>query len=366
MGKENNPFEEFEPRGYAGDEFSAVDVNLANRNSGLALEMMHHDVTPMGMHYLLSHFDVPVTDADIWALVLDGNFKRPMSLSMDDLKKRDTVTIPVTMECAGNGRATHEKRSVSMPWFYGAVGTSEWTGTPLIDLLEEAGIGEGAVEISFLGADRGFDHAVEHNFGRSLTLKQIANRDILLCHSMNGMALLPQHGFPLRLIVPGWYGMASVKWLNRIEALNEPYQGYQQVGTYRYRQEVGDEGVGVTDIRVKSLMVPPGIPDWYSRRRLVEAGPVEIIGRAWSGAGVGIEKMEFSHDGEIWQEAELLQSVGQYAWRKWKFTWDAKPGEYVLSCRATDANGEIQPLTPPWDAAGFGNNEVHRVRVTVR
>jgi len=117
---------------------------------------------------------------------------------------------------------------------------------------------------------------------------------------------------------------------------------------------------------VKSLMVPPGIPDWYSRRRLVEAGPVEIIGRAWSGAGVMVERVEFSHDGEVWQEAEMLQSTGQYAWRKWNFTWKSEPGEYVLSCRATDANGEIQPLTPPWDAAGFGNNEVHRVKVTVR
>ena len=366
MGKENNPFEEYRARGYASENFNAYDVGLSNRNSGLALEMLRHDLTPMGMHYLLTHFDVPFVDGDQWNLSLEGNFKNPMTLSMDEIRKRDSATIPVTMECAGNGRATHEKRSQSMPWFYGAVGTAEWSGTPLVDLLEEAGIGNDVVEISFLGADRGFDHAVEHNFGRSLTLKQIANRDILLCHSMNGMPLLPQHGFPLRLIVPGWYGMASVKWLNRIEALDEAFTGYQQVGTYRYRQLPEDEGVGITDIRVKSLMTPPGVPDWYSRRRLVDAGPIEITGRAWSGAGVPVERIEFSSDGENWQEAELLESVGQYAWHEWKFTWLAQVGEHVLSCRASDANGETQPLNPPWDAAGFGNNEVHRVRVTVR
>ena len=124
-------------------------------------------------------------------------------------------------------------------------------------------------------------------------------------------------------------------------------------------------GTPVTTIRVKSLMVPPGIPDWYTRNRFVDAGHIKIHGRAWSGAGVPVAKVELGIDGN-WMPADLDQATGKYAWRGWSFNWDAKPGTYVLSCRATDAAGETQPLSPRWDVAGFGNNYVHRIKVTVR
>ncbi|MBX2836003.1 MAG: molybdopterin-dependent oxidoreductase, partial [Gammaproteobacteria bacterium] len=223
----------------------------------------------------------------------------------------------------------------------------------------------GTVELAFIGADRGFDKGVQHAFGRSLTLEQLDELDVLLVHSMNGQPLLPQHGAPLRLIVPGWYGMASVKWLSKIQALEQPYQGFQQVQTYRYRQHKDDEGVPVTAIRVKSLMTPPGIPDWISRSRYVSSGSVTIVGRAWSGNGTAIAKVEFS-DGTDWQEATLSKPVGRYAWVKWTIIWDAKPGEYNLTCRATDSLGNVQPVEPVWDAAGFGNNAVQTVQVYVK
>jgi DMSO/TMAO reductase YedYZ molybdopterin-dependent catalytic subunit len=189
--------------------------------------------------------------------------------------------------------------------------------------------------------------------------------DVLLAWAMNGSPLPPQHGFPLRLVVPGWYGMASVKWLRRIEALAQPFDGYQQVGSYVYRQKPGEPGIPVSTMRVKSLMAPPGIPDWYTRNRVVERGPVELSGRAWSGGGVAIAKVEVGFDGD-WREAALDPPHDKYAWRGWRCTWQATPGDYVLACRATDANGQTQPLGPPWDERGFGNNAVHRVRVTVR
>jgi len=182
---------------------------------------------------------------------------------------------------------------------------------------------------------------------------------------MNGVPLPPQHGFPLRLVVPGWYGMASVKWLDRIEVLAGPFEGYQQATNYQYRQEPGGPGTPVTTMRVKSLMVPPGIPDWYSRRRLVEAGPVALIGRAWSGAGEPIARVEIAVDGS-WNPALLEPAPARYAWQAWRFLWQAMPGEHELACRATCANGDTQPLQPAWDSAGFGNNAVHRVLVTVR
>jgi DMSO/TMAO reductase YedYZ molybdopterin-dependent catalytic subunit len=182
---------------------------------------------------------------------------------------------------------------------------------------------------------------------------------------MNGAVLLPQHGYPLRLIVPGWYGMASVKWLARIEARAEPYDGFQQIRTYLYRPVPEGPTTPVTHMRVKALIVPPGVPDFYTRRRMVEAGPVELFGRAWSGAGTPIARVELGIDGE-WHEAHLDPPQGKYSWRGWRAVWNAQVGEHELSCRATDAAGQTQPLTQRWDSGGFGNNAVQRVEVTVR
>jgi DMSO/TMAO reductase YedYZ molybdopterin-dependent catalytic subunit len=156
-----------------------------------------------------------------------------------------------------------------------------------------------------------------------------------------------------------------VKWLKRIEVLAQPFDGYQQTPNYHYRQKREDPGVPVSTMRVKSLMVPPGIPDWYTRHRTVEAGTVELTGRAWSGAGVPITHVAVGIDG-TWSDAALDPPQGKYVWRGWRLVWQAAPGEHVLECRATDANGDTQPLEPQWDSVGFGNNGVQRVPVTVR
>ena len=353
-------------RVHTTDAFAQEEMHLANRNSGLPLEMLRHAVTPVGMHYLLTHFDIPyVESAEKWRLSVAGLVDRPLSLSLADLKALPHTTLPVTLECAGNGRGLAVPRWQSMPWEHGAVGTAEWTGTPLRHVLEQAGVSAKAVEIAFFGADRGLDSDVEHDFGRSLSPEHAMREDVLLVWAMNGLPLLPQHGFPLRMIVPGWYGMASVKWLDRIEVLDRKFEGFQQVRTYIYRQTAEEPGIPVTAIRVKSLMVPPGIPHWYGRARLVDAGAVELSGRAWSGDGVPIVKVEVGADG-AWAEATLEKPSGRYAWTGWRATWNAEPGEHELACRATDADGNVQPLTQVWDRAGFGNNAVHRVKVTVR
>jgi DMSO/TMAO reductase YedYZ molybdopterin-dependent catalytic subunit len=271
----------------------------------------------------------------------------------------------VTLECAGNGRAAMRPRYPSMPWGYEAVSTAEWTGTPLRHVLERAELFDDAVEIAFLAIDRGFDRGHEHAYGRSLDRPTALGEDVLLVWAMNGAVLLPQHGYPLRLIVPGWYGMASVKWLARIEARAEPYDGFQQIRTYLYRPVPEGPTTPVTHMRVKALIVPPGVPDFYTRRRMVEAGPVELFGRAWSGAGTPIARVELGIDGE-WHEAHLDPPQGKYSWRGWRAVWNAQVGEHELSCRATDAAGQTQPLTQRWDSGGFGNNAVQRVEVTVR
>ncbi len=346
------------------DGIGLDELALAARNHGMPLEAMRAGITPAGMHYLLIHFDVPFVDPSAWTLSLDG-FQRPMHLSLDELRALTPVTASVTLECAGNGRAMLETRPLSQPWLLEAVGTAEWTGTPLAPLLREAGVPEGTIEIVFEGLDRGIEGGEEGSYERSLPLDEAMRDDVLLVYEMNGQPLLPQHGAPLRLVVPGWYGMTHVKWLGRITAVNEPFEGYQQAVAYRMRTAEGEPGTPLGRIRVRSLMVPPGLPTFPERERVVAAGPITLEGRAWSGSGA-VEGVEISVDGcATWADAELEPSPAQYAWHRWTFDWTATPGEHDLACRATDANGETQPMHPEQNLGGYANNAVHRVPVTV-
>jgi len=360
-----NPFLNTERRPHVDGLFDAHEVALSNRNPGIPLEALRHDVSPIGLHYLLTHFDVPYVPEDDWQVEIAGRVRTAQALSIADIKALPARTLTVTLECAGNGRANMRPRYPSVPWAYEAVGTAAWTGTPLRHVLNGAGLFDDAVEISFIGADRGYDRGQEHAYGRSLKRRDALSEDVLLAWAMNGQPLPPQHGFPLRLIVPGWYGMASVKWLKRIEALATPYDGFQQVSSYMYRTAPDAPSTPVTHMRVKSLLIPPGLGDFYSRHRMVEGGPIPLFGRAWSGAGVGITRVELGIDG-AWQEARLGPEQGKFAWRAWSSTWNAERGEHVLSCRATDASGDTQPLTARWDVGGFGNNAAQQVHVHVR
>ena len=354
-----HPFFERASRPHVEGRFAAEELGLAAINAALPPEALRYDVTPVGLHYTLSHFDIPAIDAASYRLVVQQR-----TFSLEEVKALPCKTLRVTLECAGNGRAGFAPRYPSMPWTHGGVGTAEWTGVPLRQLLEKE-ISGGAREIAFIGADRGFDSGVEHAFGRSLPLADAMRPEVLVAWAMNGAPLLPQHGAPLRLVVPGWYGMASVKWLARIDVLDHAFDGYQQVVGYHYRKERTEKGEPIRHAKVKSMLVPPGIPDWYTRRRLVEAGALTIEGRAWSGGGMPVERVELG-TGEAWREAELERAPSPFAWQRWRCKWQASPGEHELACRATDASGAVQPLEPDWNTAGMGNNAVQRVAVTVR
>jgi DMSO/TMAO reductase YedYZ molybdopterin-dependent catalytic subunit len=340
------------------------ELQLAFRNRGMPLEAMRYDLTPTGLHYLVIHWDIPPVDVATWRLGIGGRVREPLELTLDELRAGPRRTIPVTLECAGNGRGWLSPRPLSLPWLGEAVGTAEWTGTPLRGLLQDAGLEEDAVEVVFRGADRGIQGEEDQTYARSLTVAEAMRPEVLLAYEMNGQPLQPQHGFPLRLLVPGWYGMTSVKWLSSIEAVTEPFEGFQQANAYRYQQDAEDPGVPVQRIRVRALMIPPGIPDFFSRSRFVDAGRVELSGRAWSGSG-SVERVEVDVDGD-WAEATLGPQVGAFAWRGWSFDWDATPGEHELACRATDDADNVQPLEAPWNYQGMGNNVVQRVCVTVR
>jgi DMSO/TMAO reductase YedYZ molybdopterin-dependent catalytic subunit len=349
----------------ASDQITPAELRLAARNHGLPLEALAYDVTPAGLHYLLVHYDIPVVDPAAWRLRVGGAVARELSLSLDEVQARPAVTQAVTLECAGNGRARLSPRPVSQPWLLEAVGTAEWTGTSLRALLEEAGIADGAVEVLFTGLDRGIEGEEEQDYERSLALEDAMRDEVLLAYAMNGERLPPQHGFPLRLVVPGWYGMTSVKWLSAITVLDEPFHGYQQARGYRFRQTPEEAGEPVTRIVPRSLMVPPGLADFATRERTV-AGPCTLRGRAWSGLGPIVRVAVSADGGATWAEAELEAERGPYAWRGWSYRWEPPgPGTYELCCRATDATGATQPATAPWNLGGYANNEVQRVPVTV-
>jgi DMSO/TMAO reductase YedYZ molybdopterin-dependent catalytic subunit len=341
------------------------ELRLAGRNHALPLEALRHEITPVGLHYLLIHFDIPHVDAETWRLEIGGLVERPLALTLDELKSRPSRTLAVTLECAGNGRALLSPRPLSQPWLHEAVGTAEWTGTPLAPLLEEARLREGAREVVFTGLDRGIQGDVEHTYERSLPLEDALRDEVLLAYAVNGVPLPPQHGFPLRLVVPGWYGMTHVKWLRSISVVDEPFRGWQQEVAYHLRDSEDDPGQPVTRMLPRSLMVPPGIPDFLSRSRFLTPGPCVLEGRAWSGHG-DVERVAVSVDGgSTWADADLGEPVSEFAWRGWSYRWDAQPGEHELCCRATDTAGNTQPAAPDWNFDGFCNNAVQRVHVLV-
>ena len=331
----------------------------------MPLEALRYPVTPVGLHYLLIHYDIPLLEAAGWRLAVGGLVERPLSLSLEEIRARPATELTVTMECAGNGRARLEPRPVSQPWLHEAVGTAVWTGTPLRLLLEEAGVLEDAVEVVFRGLDRGLEGGVEQSYERSLPVDLALGGEAVLAYEINGEPLPPQHGFPLRLVVPGWYGMTNVKWLAAITAVDRPFTGHQQVSAYCLRTDEMDEGIPLTRMLPRALMVPPGIPDFPTRRRTVPAGPVFLEGRAWSGWGP-VESVEVSTDGGgTWRPAELDEPESQWAWHAWRYEWAARTGEDELRCRARDSAGNEQPLEPAWNLGGYANNAAQRVPVTV-
>jgi DMSO/TMAO reductase YedYZ molybdopterin-dependent catalytic subunit len=348
------------------DEGISLDeLRLAARNHAMPAEMVRQDLTPPGLHYVLSHYDVPVVDAVTWRLDVAGCVERPLTLDLRRLAAMPTRTIRVTLECAGNGRAALSPRPVSQPWLDGAVGTADWTGVPLAEVLHEARPTADAVDVTFTGADHGFERGVEQDYERGLSLADAMSDDVLLAFEMNGEPLPLQHGFPLRLVVPGWYGMAHVKWLRRITVIDHAYDGYQNVTAYRLRQDADEDGEAVTRIEPRALLAPPGDPEFQTRERVLRPGPVRLVGRAWSGWAPVVRVEISTDDGGTWHDADLGPLEHRWAWRSFGTDWDAAPGTHRLRVRAHDESGRVQADGPRWNRGGFANNADQPVTVHV-
>lgn len=346
------------------DTFCFQEVQLAFRNRGMPAEGLRLPITPTGMHYLLNHWDIPVVESSTWQLPVTGHVENPVKLDLTTLKKLPVVKMPVTMECAGNGRAFMKPRPINQPWTHDAVSTAEWTGTPLKGILEKAGLTDDALEILFTGADRGIQSDQDQYYQRSLSIAEAMRDDVILAYEMNGAPLEPQHGYPLRLVVPGWYGMTNVKWLSEIKVISEAFNGVQMM-FYRESSGAGDAGTAIETIKVRSLMAPPGIAVFPSLERQLDAGPVTLTGRAWAGKNQ-ISRVQVSTDnGTTWDDATLDDSIGKYAWRGWNYEWQATPGKHTLISRATDSLGNVQPLEQVVTFYGVGNNGIARIEVNV-
>ena len=340
-----------------------VTVKVAPFNAESSIDRLVEDVTPTDAFYVRSNFPVPQLDAATHRVSVGGNVDRPFDIGMDELRALGTKTIATTMECAGNHRMSLAPLPTGEPWLGGAVSTGEWTGVPLRRLLDRAGVKSGTLEILVEAMDRGKpkDGPPDIPFARSMPLEKALHEDTLLVLEMNDAPLTRDHGAPLRLVVPTWYGMAAVKWVGRIEALTEPFTGYYQRNRYIWDYADGNPPTPVREMLVKSTIVSP------AEGATVPVGPTKVHGKAWSGTAE-IVKVEVAIDGgDTWQEARLGPVVGPYLGRHWELDWNAAdPGRHAVRARATDAAGNVQPDVGRWNKYGYGSNGVQVVVVDTR
>jgi DMSO/TMAO reductase YedYZ molybdopterin-dependent catalytic subunit len=319
-------------------------VTAVPENSETPLEGVKSWLTPTRLHFVRNHFDVPEVDLAQWRLRVEGLVDRPRSWTWDELQSLPQHSVLATIECAGNGRSFLTPRVAGVPWGAGAIGHAEWTGVPLHLVLQASGLKGSAREVIFEGLDRGTepDHPEVMPFARSLPLAKALDPDTLLALTMNGEPLELRHGFPARLLVPGWYGVASVKWLGAITVTDRVFDGYFQTVKYTILRPNGagqEERVIVGPMAVKSEIIRPQEGD------LLGVGVNRLFGVAWAG-NEAVERVEVSTDGGAsWLEAELKGPQASYSWTMWEYSWEvAEPGPYTLLARAVSTSGEVQPL----------------------
>ncbi|WP_082970293.1 molybdopterin-dependent oxidoreductase [Mycobacterium sp. E2989] len=321
-------------------------------------------VMPTAHFYVRNHFPTPVLDPQLYQLTVTGLVERPLCLSLHDLHNLPRQSLLATLECAGNGRADFDPPVDGEQWQSGAVSTAEWTGVPLVDVLNRAGLSAGAHDVVFRGADSGpVDGATAPvRFERALSVRDARDSGALVAYAMNGEPLPLQHGRPVRLIVPGWYSVASVKWLTEIDVIDHAFEAFFQTQRYHYEWE-RDGGIIREPIRlqrVRALIVQPadGAP--------VTAGDIVVRGVAWSGAAP-IDRVDVRIGDGPWQAARLVGERRRHSWQWWElFTHCELRGSTTLRARATDEAGNTQPERPEWNRFGYGGNAIQAVAVEVQ
>jgi len=343
------------------DRSELLMIKGAPFNAETPLAGLREAITPTRLHYVRANFALPEHHG---TLVVGGAVARPLTLALDDLKALGEETLTVTLECAGNGRVGLMPLPTGEPWTGQAVATASWTGVPLHRVLALAAPQADGVEVSFTGADHGpYRGGPDIGFVRSLALARALDPSarVLIAWGMNGEPLNADHGAPLRLIIPGWYGMGSVKWLARLDVLTAPYVGQFQTKSYVYEWQ-DRPWEPVRAMRPKALITDP------VAEATLAPGTIAIRGKAWSGAGA-ITGVEVSIDGAgEWQAAQVAPATAGDTWQEWSFAWTFRAnetGRHAIRARATDASGATQPDAPEWNRLGYGNNAAQIIVVYV-
>ena len=337
-------------------------------NLEMPFETLGGFITPTKLFYVRTHFPIPKIDKNKWRLRIEGEVGKSFEINFDELIKLESRKIPATLECAGNNRSFLEPKVKGVQWSLGGVGNAEWTGVPLSILLDRAEVKSTAREIILEGADRGKPEDPksppgEMNFARSIPMKKAS--DVLLAYKMNDVDLPAENGFPVRAIVPGWYAVASIKWLKRIIVTDKIFNGYYQTLDYSFWKRRGDnaELVPLSEMQIKAEIARP------SQGETVPANSnVRVHGTGWTGDGE-IMKVEISSDdGATWNEAKLLGESKPNSWRLWEFNWKtpARAGKATLVARATDSNGRTQPIERDPDRGTYMINHLLPIEVEVR
>jgi DMSO/TMAO reductase YedYZ molybdopterin-dependent catalytic subunit len=326
-------------------------------------------VTPVNQFFVRTHFPIPKMDEKSWRLKINGAVNKEIELSYDDLRRLPSKTLAATIECSGNGRAYLLPKAKGIFWELGAVGNAEWTGVPLATVLALAGVKNGAVEVVLEGADHGAiteepKSPGDIHFERSLPIAKARSPEVILAYQMNGEDLTPEHGFPVRAIVLGWFGMASVKWLTKLTLTAAPFRGFWQSLEYSYfeRSDGSPTLIPVTEMLVKASIARPMLHEVVPGDK-----DYRVFGAAWAGEQE-VAAVEISTDGgSMWQRGQLLGDAVPYAWRLWEYSWRTPAmGTCRLACRAIDGNGKTQSATRDEDRRDYLINHVVTVEVNVR
>jgi DMSO/TMAO reductase YedYZ molybdopterin-dependent catalytic subunit len=335
----------------------------------MPLDKLQSWITPVDLFFVRNHVSEPYSvNPDTWRLNVTGEVDHPLELSYADLQKLDSVTVTNTLECAGNGRAFFEPHAPGIQWQRGAVGNARWTGPRLNDLLNRAGVKPTGKHVVFKGLEEPPGKVPQ--FMRSIPIEKALDPDTLVATHMNGEKLSPHHGFPARIMVPGWIGAASLKWVAEIRVLDHEFDGNYMKPGYRLPErslapgedlKPGDVTNAVTKLNVKSVIAAPGDGSLIRRR------PFTIRGAAWAGEA-DVTRVDVSVDnGQTWKPADLGQDHAKYAWRLWQYTWTPqKAGGYVIMSRATDSAGRVQPAQAAWNPSGYLWNAIDQVKIHVQ
>ncbi|MEA2911037.1 MAG: hypothetical protein QOJ15_3118 [Bradyrhizobium sp.] len=316
-------------------------------NLEMPFEQLGDFITPSELFYIRSHFPTPELDPHAYRLAIKGAVRNELSLSYADIRAMPARTCVATLECAGNSRVFMAPPVPGAQWQLGAVGNAEWTGVPLSVLLERAGLADEVCELVLEGADRGVPKEGPKppgpiSYARSISRARAMEPDVLIAYQMNGEDLTPDHGYPLRAIVPGHYGMASVKWLTDIVAATQPFQGYWQTSDYGYWDD--SEGIPVRrplgEMKLKSQIARPRVYE-----RLEPGRRYTIFGAAWAGDTDVAEIWISLNGGGSWVQGDFVDPISRHAWRRWKYDWrtPTQPGRYTLLARAKGADQRAQP-----------------------